>query len=591
MSRQFASLVVMVLLAVVPAAAGTISGQVLDEQGLPVAGVDLDFFVVATGDEQSASNDVTDITGHYATLMDPQIYDVRYTPPLGSRLAGHVETNVNLNVDQVVNVVLREAWIVTGHVTRADTGAPAVGVDLDFDDLTTGEKIFTPVDNTNLAGRFAVAVPKGIYEVTFDGPVPDLIGDPAQLAHGVFEEVSVDGSGDIELPPITLPLGFHVTGHVSTNTGLDLTNAALDLVIPATGEKIFTKTDNTDGDGDFDTIVPAGSYNVHIDPPFGPALVTKVIPGVVVGADVSLGDQFMQPGMQVTGFVKNFDLVGLRSVDLDLANSASGTDVPTAWDNTNFAGQYLIHLAPGTYDFTYRPLLHTLVEPSTTTSVGIASSTSLSDVILSYVDRDADGTADVVDNCPLTSNLGQADLDGDGVGDSCDNCPAVANLRQQDNDLDRIGDVCDPDDDNDGLADGSDGDADGDGVPNPSDNCPAARNASQDDDDTDGVGEACDADDGQIEYVEARGSSGFVFRPETGAVGYQAYRQRLQWLSTINFGVCVHLSTEATVFFDDDLPAGGEGFAYLVTADVATGEGSLGRRSDGGERPNLRACP
>ena len=47
MSCRCLSLVLLLLLAG-SAIAGTISGQVFNEQGLPVSGVDLDFFVVAT---------------------------------------------------------------------------------------------------------------------------------------------------------------------------------------------------------------------------------------------------------------------------------------------------------------------------------------------------------------------------------------------------------------------------------------------------------------------------------------------------------------------------------------------------------------
>ena len=590
MSCRYLLLVVVLLLAG-SAIAGTISGQVLNEQGLPVSGVDLDFFVVATGDEESANNDTTDANGNYATTMDPQIYDVYYTPPPGSRLAAHVERNVNLNVNQVVNLTLLDAWFVTGHVTRADTGLAAVGVDLDFEDLTTGERIFTPGDNTDLTGVYNVAVPKGIYEVTLDGPVPELIGDPPQLEHANLEEITIDGSGDVSLPAITLGAGFHVTGSVVDNLAVPLATADLDFLDAATGEKIFTKTDNTDGDGDFDTIVPAGTYDIQIDPPFGPAIVAITIPGIVVGADTDLGTRMLPAGTQVTGFVKDPGMTGLRDVDLDLALSASGTDVPTAWDNTNFAGQYLIHVTPGTYDVTYSPVRHSLVAADTVLAVSVATNTVLPDVILSYRDRDADGTVDVFDNCPVDANLGQADLDADGVGDHCDNCPGTPNARQEDNDIDRVGDVCDPDDDNDGLADGLDGDRDGDGVLDASDNCAQTWNPGQDDDDADAVGEACDPDDGQVEYLEARSARGFVFRPESGALGYQAYRQRVSWLSSINYGECEHLAAQGLAFFDEDLPGTGQGFAYLVTADMPGGEGSLGRRTDGGVRPNLRACP
>jgi hypothetical protein len=44
------------------------------------------------------------------------------------------------------------------------------------------------------------------------------------------------------------------------------------------------------------------------------------------------------------------------------------------------------------------------------------------------LDLDNDGVGDWEDNCPLTSNSGQADADGDGVGDVCDIAPVISNV-------------------------------------------------------------------------------------------------------------------------------------------------------------------
>ena len=109
-------------------------------------------------------------------------------------------------------------------------------------------------------------------------------------------------------------------------------------------------------------------------------------------------------------------------------------------------------------------------------------------------DTDADGIADVADNCPTAANPGQADADGDGSGDACDdsdgdgvvdsadNCSAASNPGQQDADGDAQGDACDVDDDGDGVADASD-------------NCTGNANPGQEDIDSDGSGDACDSSD------------------------------------------------------------------------------------------------
>ena len=82
-------------------------------------------------------------------------------------------------------------------------------------------------------------------------------------------------------------------------------------------------------------------------------------------------------------------------------------------------------------------------------------------------DSDSDGIPNSSDNCPDTSNPGQADADGDGIGDACDS------------------------------------DRDGDGVPNGTDNCSDVSNPGQADADNDGLGDACDPEFGSSTCVKS----------------------------------------------------------------------------------------
>jgi hypothetical protein len=552
--------------------AATLSGTVTDEQGLPLVNVDLDFILVANGDNiDPLDSDTTDATGAYSSTLPPGVYDVRFIPLAGSLLAGHEEESVNLNVNQTLNVVLRNARFVTGQVLRADTGLAAIGVDLDFNDLATDLKIFTPRDSTDAAGNYSVAVPSGIYEVTFDGPEPDLPSDPAQLAHGLIEEISVTGASDVALPTMTLELGYLLEGDVFDFIGIPIAGADLDLIVSGTGERVFTKNDNTDSAGSYQTIVPAGTYDVEINPPLTQPVVSALHTGVVVTADTFVATDFLLAGNAVSGTVRDPDGHPLRKVDLDLFSASTGAPVPTPHDDTDGTGQYATRVASGTFDVAYDPLVNRLVVEQTSFGVGVSGDIVLADMILPYHDSDADGLADLMDDCPFLADGSQPD--------------------QEDNDRDRAGDACDGDDDNDGIADGADTDIDGDLVTNGVDNCAQSYNPDQIDSDADGVGNACDSDDGEVELLEAAGLGGFVWRAEDGATGYQIYRQRLEWLSTINYGACTHDVVEGNVLVDQDLPEPGRAFIYVVTADTAFGEGRLGNDSAGNERPNLRACP
>lgn len=573
------------------ASGATISGHVTDERGVALPGVDLDFVVVATGNSQSANNDVTDASGNYATAVPNAVYDVSYTPPVGTRFAGHVQRNVNLTVNQTVAVVLRDAWLVSGTVIRADNGLPAVGVDLDFHDLASGLKIFTPHDATDLSGHYSVAVPKGIYRVNFDGPEPGLPTDPPQLAPTRYDEISVTGAGDFALATVTMAPGFAVNGEVLDAKGDGIVNGDLDVFVAGTPTPVYTVHDNTDNRGRYSTVLPAGTYDLKFDPPPGSLSVSKLRVNVGVSAAISLGTETLADGWLLQGLVKDPDSALLAGVDLDFESSSTHVPVPAEWDDTNAAGHYATRIGSGTYDIRFGPNRSGLVVAHTQPSVVITSNRTLADVVLAWRETDGDAVPDVDDRCPFVGDPTQLDGDMDGIGNGCDNCLAVSNPRQENGDLDGLGDACDADDDNDGVVDGSDPDDDNDGVPDSVDVCPTLRDPQQFNRDADAQGDACDPNDGEVEWITAAGRGGFVARPETGATSYRLYRQTRSLLSTIDYGTCRFAEHTSPVFPEPEVPEAGECWVYLATAVMATGEGGLGRNGGGTDRPNLRACP
>ncbi len=85
------------------------------------------------------------------------------------------------------------------------------------------------------------------------------------------------------------------------------------------------------------------------------------------------------------------------------------------------------------------------------------------------IDRDDDGTADEIDNCPDFANVDQIDSDRDDRGDACDGC-----------------NECLP------CEFGPDHDEDGDHIPDGCDNCPTVGSSNVANADGDDLGDVCD---------------------------------------------------------------------------------------------------
>lgn len=132
----------------------------------------------------------------------------------------------------------------------------------------------------------------------------------------------------------------------------------------------------------------------------------------------------------------------------------------------------------------------------------------------------------------------------------------------------------------------------------PGDNCPLAWNPGQWDRDSDGTGDACDPNDGEVNLLWSRPGHGtFAWEPETGALSYNIYRGSIAQLSATFFGTCLQSATRRDADLDgypdatdEQAPSPGQGFFYLVTAEMGFGEGSLGRSSNGTPRPNNSPC-
>ena len=213
------------------------------------------------------------------------------------------------------------------------------------------------------------------------------------------------------------------------------------------------------------------------------------------------------------------------------------------------------------------------------------------------LDDDADGLNDLVDNCPLDTNMGQRDADADGVGDPCDDAPLSAGDEMTVADADGDGiadalDVCAA------VADPLQADGDADRVGDACDNCAAKYNELQTDSDGDGEGDRCDLDDTLLSAIW-KSKTRIAWEPERGFTNFTVYRGDIAELrragAYTQSAALVPLAARWCGVADemDDgaaLPSGAAAF-YLVAGRAGTIDGSLGDDSAGDERPNTLQCP
>ena len=180
---------------------------------------------------------------------------------------------------------------------------------------------------------------------------------------------------------------------------------------------------------------------------------------------------------------------------------------------------------------------------------------ALNSIVSTCVDNDNDAVHDWVDNCPYDANSNQYDPDGDGAGQACDNCPDLVNPDQANHDGDSDGDACDDDDDNDGVPDGDD--------------CaPINPFAAQAALPAENVGWA-EPDTTTLTWQKGQYS-----------LSSNIYRAAVAMGTTPGWS-CLDGAVFGSSYNEADVPASGEGFSYVISAENICGETHSGADSEG----------
>lgn len=224
------------------------------------------------------------------------------------------------------------------------TGPGGVGipdVDLDVDDLISGERLVILDDNTDVDGDWVLELDQGLYQITFT-PLAST-----GLAPHVISRVEVITT--IRNLDVQLVQGVSLNGRVTNLSGNGVVDVDLDVIHPATRAKLPTPSDNTNAFGFYDVIVPPGTYDIVFTPP----VATRLLPKKLSGVDLTLTqtvDTVLQPGVAFTGTVSAAGGGPAQGVDIDVVDAATREGLLLAGDKTDAAGQFTVIVPPGTYD-------------------------------------------------------------------------------------------------------------------------------------------------------------------------------------------------------------------------------------------------
>ena len=324
-----------------PAVADTVTGQVVDENGVGIPLADLDAFDITNDVEMVLTGDSTDAAGFFSTTIPSGRYRLTVEGPVGSNHMSVVFPDVDvLGTLDLGVVTLIEGVHLDGRVLDQN-GFPVFGVDLDIIDSTTGLDVNVSGDRTDIFGTFNILVPRNI-ELRFD--TRNVFG--ATLAPIAMNLALV---GDTSLGDVVLEPGYVVSGIVTDSGGAPVPATDFDLSDPS-GQEAFLLSDNTNQLGAFSFVVAAGTWDIKVCPPGASSLAGAEMEDQVIAADTVLAPIILQPGFALSGTVTDWLSSPVQGVDVDVSDAVTGAGLALCNDRTDPLGQYSLLVPAGTWD-------------------------------------------------------------------------------------------------------------------------------------------------------------------------------------------------------------------------------------------------
>jgi protocatechuate 3,4-dioxygenase beta subunit len=346
-----------------------LSGRVSDLAGNDLPDVDVELRLPGTGTKIFLSNNTTDANGRYSVAAPAGIFELRFVPPMGSRLLGVLIDTFTIAGDRVWDQTMENGVLVTAFV-HDSAGHPVAHADIDYKLQAGGQKLFTPNDKTDSTGYVYSAVPADLYTIQVDPPAGSTFDQ------FVRDSVSVAGDTllDIELVEVAR-VAF--SGRVVDGAGAGVAGAHIGLLSQATGKAVFLSNDLTDSLGFFDVAVPKGQFHVLVSPPRESRLVAVRFDGISFAGDTAWSPVSLAEGVIATVHV--FDESGqpATGADLDFLTEPDLAETYTPYDNIDGAGSARVVLAPGPYTLRIEPTAGSALTGATLPELSLVADTTI----------------------------------------------------------------------------------------------------------------------------------------------------------------------------------------------------------------------
>jgi hypothetical protein len=360
-----------------PAAASTVTGTVQGPGAIPVENVNVDFIDRATGDNVPiATGDFTNVGGTFTVDVPDGSYDVTYSPPAGSGLAGNQQLNITVSGATALPTATLPAGFAVTLRTVDLRGTPLPGIDADFEDGAQ-QTIFTPTDSADAAGVIATVVPQTA------GPYTMILRDLTGGGLADKELVDFQPTADIDLGEIVMGFAQLFTGRtVRFITGTPVASVEFDA-IDESGLELRLQGDVTDASGNFSAGgLSDGRYELIFRPPPATGLYRKTLIGVTVGGPLLLGDVELGANRTVSGRTVDGFATPLSMIDLNFRDQTSGFQLETNNDDSLIDGTFAVVVTDGIYSVDFRPLFDLTLAPLTLFNVTVIADLDLGDVVL-----------------------------------------------------------------------------------------------------------------------------------------------------------------------------------------------------------------